>query len=166
MNRAHDVTDEGLRLREVNVLRGQPAARQGSAQSSCITALHLPPLDVPDSGTDSWVGSWGGGGGRRQAHTGAWEWGWFGEEEVSHALSLSLASSGLSSNGTFSVGPSLTTLLKSTYPSLPAFSSPLLPPNVLCNLLRIWFTLSPQWEWKFREDRNCYALFTAIISSV
>lgn len=57
MNRAHDVTDEGLRLREVNVLRGQPAARQGSAQSSCITALHLPPLDVPDSGTDStgWV---------------------------------------------------------------------------------------------------------------
>lgn len=85
---------------------------------------------------------------------------------MSHALSLSLAASGLSSNVTFLVGPSLTTLRKSTRPSRPAFPSPLLPPNVLHNLLRIWFTPSPRWEWKFHEDRNCYALFTAVISSV
>lgn len=56
---------------------------------------------------------------------------------MSHALSLSLATSGLSSNVTFLVGPSLTTLRKSTRPSRPAFPSPLLPPNVLHNLLRI-----------------------------
>lgn len=58
MNRARDAADEeGPRLREVNVLRGQPAASQDSAQFSCFTALLLPPPGVPDAGTDSagWV---------------------------------------------------------------------------------------------------------------